>query len=76
MKRLNDNRQFQKSLALFEAHMANQPNAFTVNQALKACIQLGEINRGIAIYQNLSSSLINNHFIQANLIHLYRRLFK
>lgn len=75
LKRLNDNRQFKKSIALFSAHIEKQPNAFAVNQALRACIELGEVNRGIQIYHNLSSSMTDNAFIQANLIHLYCKLF-
>ena len=75
MKGLNDNRQFKKSLALFDAHTEGKPNAFAVNQALKACVELNDINRGIQIYQNLASSFVNNQSIQANLIQLYSRSF-
>ena len=73
MKRLNDDRQFKKSLVLFDTHIEKQSSALAANQALKACIQLTNINRGIEIHQNLSSSLINNTFIQTNLIRLYSK---
>ena len=75
MQRLNNNRQFKQSIALFDAHTEKQPNAFAVNQALKACIQLDDINRGIQIHHNLPSSFVYNDFIQATLIHLYSRSF-
>ena len=58
MQRLNNNRQFKQSIALFDAHTEKQPNAFAVNQALKACIQLDDINRGIQIHHNLPSSFV------------------
>ena len=75
MKRLNDSRQFKKSLALFDTHTKQQLNAFAVDQALKACIQLNDIKRGIQIHHTHASSFVNNSFIQANLINLYSRSF-
>jgi flagellin-specific chaperone FliS len=76
MNKLNDNRQFQKAITLYEDQIRkqNQQNtSLAVNQALKACIELNDIKRAIDIHKNLSSSLTNNQFIQTNLIRLYSK---
>lgn len=73
MKRLNDDRQFQKVITLYDSHIDQHQNTLVANQALKACIELGDLNRGIQIHQNLSSFSINNSFIQISLIRLYSK---
>jgi hypothetical protein len=72
IKQLNDARDFHKALALFDVHVQQQdPTALAVNQALKACIALGDFKRAINIHQRLSPQLLSNFFIQNNLIRLY-----
>ena len=77
MKRFNDNRQFQKAIHLYEDQIRKenkQNDSMAVNQALKACIELNDIERAKDIHKNLTSQMINNHFIQSNLIRLYSKL--
>jgi hypothetical protein len=76
MKRLNDNGQFGKAMSLYEDEIRKenkQSTSLAVNQALKACIELGDIKRGKDIHKSLSSFMANNHFIQNNLIRLYSK---
>ncbi|CAF1431394.1 unnamed protein product [Rotaria sp. Silwood1] len=74
MKNLNTNSQFRKALDLYEYEIKKenkQKTSLAVNQALKACVELGDIERGKNIHKNLSPTMINNSFIQATLIRLY-----
>ena len=75
MKALNDAGQFRKTIALFEVQVKQQqrPTTLAVNQALKACIELGDARRGAEIHRSLSTSLANNSFIQTSLIRLYSK---
>jgi hypothetical protein len=78
MKRLNDNGQCHQAITLYEDQIKKQniqATTLAVNQALKACIELNDIERGKNIHKNLSPYMSNNHFIQANLIRLYSKLF-
>lgn len=78
MKKLNDNGQFRKAMDLYEHQIRKdnkQNTSLAVNQALKACIELDDIKRGKEIYENLSTSIKKNSFIQANLIRLYSKLY-
>jgi hypothetical protein len=77
IKKFNDNGQFEKAIGLYEDQIKKQNKAITsliINQALKACIELDDIKRGKDIHKNLSPSMINNSFIQNNLIRLYSKL--
>ena len=79
MQKLNKNRQYKKAIDLYEYEMKKenkQKTSLAVNQALKACAELGDIERGRDIHKNLSPTMTNNPFIQATLIRLYSRLFK
>ena len=74
IKQLNDAKQFQKAIDLFNTnyqHQQSNLSALTVNQALKACIELGDFNHAIDLHQRLSSKLLNNYFIRNSLIRLY-----
>jgi hypothetical protein len=78
MKKLNDNDQYQKAINLYEDQIKKQnqkSSSLAVNQALKACVELGDIKRGKDIHKTLSASMANNTFIQTNLIRLYSKLF-
>ena len=78
MKRLNDKGQFHQTVTLYEDQIRKQNKQATtlaVNQALKACIELDDITRAKDIHKNLSPYMSTNHFIQANLIRLYSKLF-
>jgi len=75
LKQLNDNKQYQKVIHLFENYSQQHiPTDITINQVLKACVELGDFKRGSDIYQCLSSQSKNNHFIQTNLIRLFSKL--
>ena len=74
MIRLNERKQFTKTLDLFDKH--HDPDALTdriIVQALKACSQLGSFERGHNIHKQLSNQSKNNRFIQASLIHFYSK---
>ncbi len=78
MKKLNDNRQFKEAIELYENQIKKQNkriSTLSVNQALKACIELDDIKRAKEISQNLSLSMTNNSFILANIIRLHSKLF-
>ncbi|CAF1122422.1 unnamed protein product [Adineta ricciae] len=72
MRRLNQRKQFTKTLDLFDKHQ----NRGTLTdriivQALKACTQLGSLERGQNIHKKLSSQLKNDIYVQTSLIHFY-----
>ncbi|UJR23991.1 hypothetical protein I4U23_026957 [Adineta vaga] len=72
MKKLNDRKEFVKALDLLDKH--KHQTILTdriIVQALKACTQLGYLERGQIIHKNLSDSLLNNSYIQTTLIHFY-----
>ncbi len=71
MKQLNDRKQFNKAISLFNHHRQNQATPLIINQALKACIHLNDFQRGKLIHEGLSPFLLNNSFIRTNLIRLY-----
>ncbi len=65
--------QFTKAISLFDHHSQKQQNPFILNQALKSCICSNNFHRGKLIHQQLSPSLLNNHYIRTNLIRLYSK---
>ncbi len=74
MKILNDEKQFEKALNLFEIYKQkniDDNSSMIITQALKACTHIGDLQRGLTIYHRLSSSLKNDSYILASLIHLY-----
>lgn len=72
MKQFNDRKEFNKAISLFNHHLRKQKSTpLIINQALKACINLNDFQRGKIIHQELSPFLLNNHFIRTNLIRLY-----
>ena len=73
MKRLNDTKQYTKALSLFNHHRQKQSTSLIINQALKSCIHLNDFHQGKMIHQQLSLSLLNNHYIRTNLIRLYSK---
>jgi len=76
MKQLNDKKQFKKALQLFDEYKNINPETtsdFIISQALKACTQIGDFQRGSSIHRLLSSKLKNNATILASLIHLYSK---
>jgi len=76
MKLFNDNKQFNKTLELFDKHMKNDTKMFSsliITQVLKACTYLGDLQRGETIHHLISSksSIKDDVYILASLIHLY-----
>lgn len=75
MKELNGRGEYRKTLDLFRANLnERQRTTLAVNQALKASIELGDLQQGEAIHRSLSPYLIKNSFIRTNLIRLYRKI--
>ena len=72
LKQLNDAKEFQGTLDLFNQHVRQQsPTDLAIFQALKACIELGDVQLASSIHRNLSSESMNNSFILTNLIRLF-----
>ena len=79
MKRLNDRKQFTKTLELFDKHKNNNIQTFsslTITQILKACANVQDIGRGSTIHHHISSRVKDDLYILASLIHLYSRCQK
>ncbi|CAF1454984.1 unnamed protein product [Rotaria magnacalcarata] len=73
MKILNDNKQYTKTLELFDRHKENieKYSNWVIIQALKACSQTKDIKRGSNIHNLVSSRLKHDPYILPALIHLY-----
>ena len=77
MKLLNDNGQFQRALELFDQQKRNSVNTFSsfvITQALKACANLKDLQRGLIIHQLIPSRTKDDSYILASLIHLYSKM--
>lgn len=73
MKQFNDAKQFSKAISLFDHHCQKEQDPFIISQVLKSCISLNDFHRGKMIHQELSPSLLNNHYIRTYLIRLYSK---
>ncbi|CAF4263496.1 unnamed protein product [Adineta steineri] len=77
MKLLNDNKQFKKTLELFDKYTKNNTKTFSsyiITQALKACTHLKDLERGKTIHHHLISSRTKDDlYITTSLIHLYSK---
>ena len=74
MKRLNDNRQHEKALALFDTHEKTNKvklSEAVVTQVLKACAKLGDVQRGSRIYKAVASRIEGDSYTLTSLIHLF-----
>jgi hypothetical protein len=76
MKNLNDKKQYEKCLDLFDEYKQMNKkdlSSLSVSQALKACTQIGDFQRGLNIDSILSSRLKNDSTIITSLIHFYSK---
>jgi hypothetical protein len=76
MKLLNDNKQFKKTIQLFDKQNKNKIetlSSFVITQALKACAHLKDLHYGKIIHNSLSSHMKEDSYISASLIHLYSK---
>jgi hypothetical protein len=76
MKLLNNNKQFKKTLDLFDEHQKNNIetcSSLILTQVLKACAQTGDLQRGKIIHNLISSRLKTDSYILTSLIHLYSK---
>jgi len=74
MKLLNDQKQFKKALELFDQYKNNKIETCSdliINQVLKACANINDIQRGLNIHHMLSFRTKQNSYILTSLIHLY-----
>jgi hypothetical protein len=79
MKIFNDNKQFEKALKLFDTYKEKDISAkssFVITQALKACTQTGDIQRGLTIYNLVSFQMKHDSYVLASLIHLFSMLIE
>lgn len=74
LKQLNEKKKFHDALDLFNQHVVRQPpTSLTINQALRACVELNDLAAGTMIHNRFSSQSLNNSFIHTNLIRLYSK---
>ncbi|CAF4245670.1 unnamed protein product [Rotaria magnacalcarata] len=74
MKLLNDKKQFEKALALFDQHGINNITTlsnFAITQVLKACAHMRDIQRGKIIHNLIASETKNDIYVSSTLIHMY-----
>jgi len=80
MKQFNDQKKYQKSIDLFEKFLKEKPlskiSRLSIDQAIRALIELKQYQRALEIKQNLSPNLIENVFIRNRFIHLYSTSFQ
>ncbi|CAF1227763.1 unnamed protein product [Rotaria sordida] len=77
IKLFNDKKQFKKTLELFDKYKENDIknlSSFIITQALKACAQVRDLQRGMIIHRLISSRIKTDCYISTSLIHLYRRI--
>ena len=68
MKLLNDKKQFNKTLELFDNYKKNNTeilSSFIITQVLKACTNLGDIQYGSTIHHLISSRIEDDSYISA-----------
>jgi hypothetical protein len=78
MKMLNADKQYAKVLDLFEQQKQaniNHLSSYVITQALKACTQMGDFQRGQEIHRLVSSRLKTDCYILSSLIHFYSEWF-
>ncbi|CAF5168752.1 unnamed protein product [Rotaria sp. Silwood1] len=76
MKLLNDNKQFEKALDLFNKYKTKsneQYSNWSIIQALRACTEIGDLHCGSNIHNLVSSRLKYDPYILPSLIHFYSK---
>ncbi len=79
MKLLNNEKNYEQALNLFDMHRKNQRKPLlttTIMQALKACANIGDLQRGIIIHNLVLSRIQNDSYILFSLIDLYSKIVK
>ncbi|CAM4770811.1 unnamed protein product [Rotaria magnacalcarata] len=74
MKMLNDNKEYIKVLELFDTFNEkniNECSNWTIIQALKACTQTSDVQRGLKIHHLIWSRLKHDPYVLPSLIHFY-----
>ncbi|CAM4865239.1 unnamed protein product [Rotaria socialis] len=74
MKTLNDNKQYRKTLELFDIFNENNINKcsnWAIIQALKACTETNNAQRGVKIHHLISSRLKHDFYVLPSLIQFY-----
>jgi hypothetical protein len=76
LKQLNEGKQYRKAIDLFNGHARDRmPTNATIVQALKACVEVGDLRRGKEIHRSLSPESMKDPFICMSLIRLYSKCF-
>ncbi|CAF4030193.1 unnamed protein product, partial [Rotaria magnacalcarata] len=74
IKILNDNKQYKKVLELFDEFnekTIDKCSNWIIIQALKACTQICDVQRGLKIHNLISSRLKRDPYVLPSLIHFY-----
>lgn len=76
MKSLNDKKQFRNAIEVFDKHMKSNSKAYpslVITQALKACANIKDYQRGLQIHQLIASRVEQDIHILTSLIHFYSK---
>ena len=73
MRHLISSKRYKEALELYHQQTTLTSHIVT-NLALKACTNLKDYRTGIEIHQRLTSTLLEDPFIQTSLIHLYSKI--
>ena len=77
MRMLNAKDEFREVLRLFDVCRENDPksmlSSMIITQALKACANTRDLERGASIHQLVAARSKEDTYILASLIHLYSR---
>ncbi|CAF4655636.1 unnamed protein product [Rotaria magnacalcarata] len=79
MKMLNDNKEYIKVLELFDTFNEkniNECSNWTIIQALKACTQTSDVQRGLKIHHLIWSRLKHDPYVLPSLIHFYSKFIE
>ena len=74
MKQLNKQKKYREVLSLFDTEIAKHDqllSSTTITQAIKACVQTNDYQRGIAIQKLIPARLQRDPYILSTLLHFY-----
>ena len=72
IKELSNSKKYAEVLDFYH-QQCKSSSALCSTIALKAAIKLGDYQSGVRIHEKLSTELLENHFVQTSLLHLYSR---
>lgn len=74
MKQFNDQQKFEKALEIFDQYRNDSSIELSrqmITQAIRACTKTGNLRRGMAIHNLISSRIKDDTYMITSLIHFY-----